>query len=425
LFSDDAAVVSEAEQEVLAFIHQNQRGGVRTTLKGINERFERKPYGWYYAAILCNVAKLCARAKVEVRLDSNLLEDSALEANLKNTARAANIVLLPQVEFNASQVRTLKAFYEEMFDSPPSSSEAKALGNETVAAFTLLQQQLTSLLADKKTFPFLEALVPAMADLNEAIGKPYTWYLTDLPKIEDSLLDLKEQTLDPIRKFMNSPQKDIFTEASALLVSNEENLVHLAGDTETQITNILTSPTCLAGNKMQQLKTLADDLRAKLVSLVSSERTKAKEKINELMKRVTATSEYQGLTSEQRTEVDGPFKVCLTNLERQKLIAVIQVTATNFENTEYPKILSHMSTLAHTAPTPQPQPDLGTPDQVVPPKPQPVVKPQPVIQYVSANSVKVPFAKPWLASDEDVDVYIEAMREALKAELRNGKQIHI
>jgi hypothetical protein len=173
---------------------------------------------------------------------------------------------------------------------------------------------------------------------------------------------------------------------------------------------------------MQQLKTLADDLRAQLLALVSSERTKAKEKINELMKRVAATSEYQELTSEQRTEVDAPFNVCLANLERQKLIAVIQVTVTNFENTEYPKILSRVSTLAHPAPPPQPAPVRESPDRVTPPLPP---KPQPVIQYVSAKLVKVPFAKPWLASDQDVDVYIEAMREALKAELRNGKQIQI
>ena len=175
---------------------------------------------------------------------------------------------------------------------------------------------------------------------------------------------------------------------------------------------------------MQQLRTLVDDLQDQLLTLVSSERTKAKEKINELMKRVAATSEYQGLTSEQRTEVDGLFNVCLGNLERQKLIAVIQVTVTKFENTEYPKILSKVSTLAHPAPAPQPTPDHGAPDQDAPPKP-PVVQPQPVIQYVSAKHVKVPFAKPWLASDQDVDFYIEAMREALKAELRNGKQIQI
>ncbi|WP_419619090.1 BREX system P-loop protein BrxC, partial [Thiolapillus sp.] len=50
--------LSEQEQEVLAFIQSNQRGGVRTTLKSTLEKFERKPYGWYYAAILCTVAML-------------------------------------------------------------------------------------------------------------------------------------------------------------------------------------------------------------------------------------------------------------------------------------------------------------------------------------------------------------------------------
>lgn len=52
------------EQELLAFIQGNVRGGVRTTVKSLIERFERKNYGWYYAAILCNLALLCARGKV-------------------------------------------------------------------------------------------------------------------------------------------------------------------------------------------------------------------------------------------------------------------------------------------------------------------------------------------------------------------------
>jgi hypothetical protein len=64
--SDDIAL-SEAEQEMMAFIQSNNRGGVRTTLKSLVEKFERKPNGWYYAAILCILAKLCARGKVEMR----------------------------------------------------------------------------------------------------------------------------------------------------------------------------------------------------------------------------------------------------------------------------------------------------------------------------------------------------------------------
>lgn len=77
LLANDAASLTEPEQELLAFIQGNARGGVRTTVKSLIERFERKNYGWYYAAILCNLALLCARGKVEVRQDSNSLDRDA------------------------------------------------------------------------------------------------------------------------------------------------------------------------------------------------------------------------------------------------------------------------------------------------------------------------------------------------------------
>ncbi|MBK7352719.1 MAG: hypothetical protein IPJ05_03025 [Nitrosomonas sp.] len=67
LLGNDANSLAESELELFSFIQSNNRGGVRTTLKGLLERFERKPYGWYYAAVLCTLANLCARGKVEVR----------------------------------------------------------------------------------------------------------------------------------------------------------------------------------------------------------------------------------------------------------------------------------------------------------------------------------------------------------------------
>ncbi|WP_419630892.1 BREX system P-loop protein BrxC, partial [Thiolapillus sp.] len=91
--------LSEQEQEVLAFIQSNQRGGVRTTLKSTLEKFERKPYGWYYAAILCTVAMLSARGKLELRSDSDILEEDPLRDALLNSREHGNVVLEPQVEF--------------------------------------------------------------------------------------------------------------------------------------------------------------------------------------------------------------------------------------------------------------------------------------------------------------------------------------
>ena len=64
LLANDVAPLTEAEQEILAFIKANQRSGGRTTIKGVIDKFERKSYGWYYAAILCNLASL-ARLHME------------------------------------------------------------------------------------------------------------------------------------------------------------------------------------------------------------------------------------------------------------------------------------------------------------------------------------------------------------------------
>ena len=197
LFGNDTTSLAESEQELLAFIQTNNRGGVRTTLKSLLEKFERKPYGWYYSAILCTLANLCARGKVAVKTDSNILEEDELERALRNTHGHGNIVLEPQIDFTASQVRNLKEFYEDFFDSLPRTNEAKALGKETGIALQEMMHQLTPLAAQSSQYPFLNALTPALEKLKELSGKPYTWYLTELLRQEDELLDLKEKVIDP------------------------------------------------------------------------------------------------------------------------------------------------------------------------------------------------------------------------------------
>ncbi|HID30631.1 MAG TPA: BREX system P-loop protein BrxC, partial [Desulfobacterales bacterium] len=199
LLGNDATSMAESEQELLAFIQSNNRGGVRITLKTLIEKFERKPYGWYYAAILCTLAMLCARGKVEVRKDGNILEEDDLEHALLNSRGHANVVLEPQIDFTASQVRNLKEFYEDFFDAPPQAGEAKALGKDTGAAIEDLIVQLNLLVAQTDQYPFLNSLVPVVEQLEAISGKPYTWYLTELLGQEDELLDLKEQLIDPVR----------------------------------------------------------------------------------------------------------------------------------------------------------------------------------------------------------------------------------
>ncbi len=444
LLVDEVTSLPESEQELLAYIQSNNRGGVRTTVKSVVEKFEHKPYGWYYAAILCTIAKLCGRGKLEVRVDGNLLENDSLEGTLRNSHGHGNAVLEPQIAFTASQIRALKEFHEDFFDSPPGVSEAKPLAKETGAALKVLIQELTVLAAKKSQYPFLNTLTPAIEKLGECADKPYTWYLTELVRQEDALLDLKEKLLDPIRKFMNGPQKDIYDKAQKFAQDQDANFSYLEesdvsdGFTTKEdppedewsmspkaLLQSLTDPECFKSNKMQQVKVLLDNLETKVDAQVAAEKKKAGEKVQQLQQRLMGMEEFSALTTEQQEELCKTFAGCVATIERQKLIAVIRDTLRRFEESDYQRQLSRMTAWAQPAPKPEPKPEPGNKPKSGGQPPKSAPKTKPPIEYVPSRSVQVSFDKAWLADETDVDSYLESMREALLEEIKKGKRIQI
>jgi hypothetical protein len=426
LFGNDATSLAESEQEMLSCIQTNNRVGVRTTLKNLIERFEHKPYGWSYAAVLCTLAKLFARGKVEVRIDTNLLEENELERAFRNTHGHSNVIIEPQVEFTSSQVRNLKEFYEDFFDTPPRVSEAKALGKETGSAINNLIHQLTPLKAQVSQYPFLNALTPVIEKLKEIMDKSYTWYLTEITRQEDILLAMKESVIDPVRKFMSGPQKGIFDNAHKFVQNQEPNFAYIEGDEATQVVASLTDPECFKGNRMQQVKTQVETLHEKVSAQIEAEIAKAKETVTALKGRLCGMAEFGALNHEQQEQITRSFNEFNTAIERQKLIAVIRDTLRRFEESDYQRLLSQMTSWAQPAPKPEPAPEPGgttTKDEGL--SPTPPAKPEPRIEYVPSRSVKVSFDKAWLANEVDVDRYLSTLREALLEEIRKGKRIQI
>jgi len=423
LFKTDVASLAESEQEVLAFIQSNNRSGVRTTLKLLLEKFEHKPNGWYYAAILCTLAKLCARGKVEVRSDSNTLEDDELERALRNTHGHGNVILVPQADFTASQVRSLKEFYEEFFDSTPLASEARALGKETGEALQKSRDELAPLGAQASLYPFLAALHPVLEKLKAESGKPYTWYLTDFLKESDVLLDLKETVIDPIRKFMSGSQKSIFDSASKMVQTQEPNFSYIYGDESVKLKDALLDSECYKGNRMQQIKTLVATIEEKINTEIEREISHAIDTSMQHQERLCSMAEYSALSPKQQEEIIQPFNEFAQSVRDQKLIAVIHDMQRRFEETEYQKLLSQLTILS------QPKQQEATPakrDETSKQAPTsyPAVA-EPKVEYVPGRSIKIPFNKAWLADESDVDRYLESMREALLTEIRNGKRIQI
>lgn len=406
LFPDS---LSEAEQEVLSFAQSNRNSGLRTTIKSLLEKFERKPYGWDYYAILYILASLLGRGKLECRLDSNLLAGDELLKSLTNSREHSNVILETQIEFTASQVRSLKEFYADFFDEPALTMEAKGLGLKTGEAFAQLIKELETIALRNSNYPFLGILQNAIHTLQSLKGKPYAWYLTDLLGQEDDLFDLKEKVSDPIRLFINGSQRDIFEPAQVFLQKQEANFTYVLGEEPASLRLLLQDPQCYKGDRLQQIKILMDGLATKISEQVRQEITSGQEQLESLKNGLLGMAEYERLTMEQQEQIIEPFESVSKKIATEKLIAVIRETVRGFKDHQYSSLLAQLTDWA------RPKSESGEIN------PQLTAK----IEYISRQQIQVSFDKPYLGDREDVDRYLEAMRAALLTEIQQGKRIQV
>lgn len=409
LFSGEGDDFSEAEGEMLAFIQGNNRAGIRTTLKGLEETFSRKPYGWYLAASQCILAKLCGRGKVEVRADGTLLEEQALERALKNTHGFPNVILEPQIDFTASQVRNLKDFYSDFFDHPPAATEARALGKETGAAFKTLLNELEKLQVQAGQYPFLAALTEPIQSLRACANQPYAFFLTELRQQAERLLDLKEEVLDPLRRFMGGANKATYDEARRFIREQEPNFSALANGRAGQLRTILADPRCYKGDQMKQAKSLVEGLRAEITTLVQQEQAGAIAAVDKLQQRMHGMAEVAALSADKQTKLDQSFDAFRREVQQQTLIAVIRDTLHRFEQQEFSRLLSQISAWTH-------EKTGETGEKKVAEK---------RVEYVTQSKLHVPFAQTYLADEADVEAYLAELKAAMLKAIVEGKRIQI
>ena len=421
LYGDDGATASEAEQEMLAFVQSNNRSGLRTTLLGLVQRFERKPYGWYLAAIQCTLAKLGARGKIEARRDSTLLEDQALEQALRNTRDFANVLLQPQIDFTAAQMYQLRIFYADFFDGPPLANEARALGQETASAFQALAQEIALLVGQVDAYPFLAVVAEPAVLIQSVTGQPYAFYLTELRDHADDLFAAKERILDPVRRFMIGVPRQIYSDARQYLLAQEANLAYVEGDEAEQIQTILDDPACYQGNRMTQVKTLLDSLRVKVTAAVEKERGALLFALDARWERLAAMAEFGDLAPDQEAQLRRPFAALQRTLARQGLIAVLRDTLRRFDEIEYQSVLRQMATWSNEARRPVEYPVDGGGDST----PAPTVIVEPPIQYITPAQLAVTFDKVALADEQDVDRYLAALKQAFMQAIGAGKHVQI
>lgn len=406
LFAADTMNMDEAETEILGFVTSQTRMGVRTTLKSTIDTFEKKPYGWYQAAIQCIVAKLNTRGKIECRTDSNILEGIDLERAIKNTSVHANLVLKPQQEFTASQLRQVKEFFEEFFDLPTAANEPKTLGHEVSAQLAERYHELDKLLSQRHDFPFLKVLEPAIVRLKELSGKPYSYYISEISSYSDELLDIKDTVIQPIESFMSGEKKRIYQDAKKFIQKHEHDFGYINGRTSIELREILDADDCYKGEKIRAAKDLHATLLGKLESYLKDMKVSKVEALEGLQSKLTGSEKYQGLSEPERESFDHSFTRARQQIDGINSIPVLESSFTQFERGTYLDLLTKLEATGRKE-------TAGASETA------------PQAEIIAASRVRVSYDKPLLGSEDDVNDYVEKYKEALMAEIKSGKKVQV
>lgn len=423
LFGGEGSGLTEAEQDVLNHAQAQMRLGTRVSVKALVEKFGAKPYGWPSIAVLCLTASLVARGKLEARADSALLEGDFLVQGLRNSHALGNILLSPQIEFTAAQIRKSRELFQALFDLPASGNDARSLGAEWQTQLRKMASDLEKESRAIAGYPFAAALDPLRTMLDSMRDQSATWFITGPVGQEDQLLDAKEDILDKVRNFMSGPQKGIYDEVRAFLTAQDQNVTFAEDSAADALRQALADPQCFKGTAVQELKADFYALKERIEQTVLAERNAVIAAIEEVAEKTTQTSEFRALPPEQQTRIRDELAAQKASVASQTLIPALRHRATEVRSNLLADTLTRIAELTPApAPTPTPQPEPA--GGVAEAQAKPYVPPTPAKpQYVNAQSITVSIGKAYLEDADDVTRYLDEMKKTLLAEIGAGKKV--
>ena len=413
-----SAELNQAAQELFNKIQFQQKTGERTTLQQIVRLFETKPYGWHLPTIQCLLAQLWVANRIEARQDSNTIDDKIAFAKLlHNTKSFDHVIITPQEIVDVGRLRKLKTFYQEFFLISATSQDAKSLAQEFSSQFTKMNSDLQRFYQQRNHYPFLRALEKPIKRIEKFQNLSIPLY-DELLKQANGLLDMREDVIAPIFEMMNGDKKTIFDEIRHCLQGNTHNINYLAQEVQPlhqTLQAVIDDPLVYQSNRLQQAKIDLQRLQKALTEQIDKERRKAEEEIGRLWQSFQESEQFARLTPAQQADLKTPFAKAQEEIGRLTQIAQISETERLFWQRQFPPQWQKMEQMA--------APPVPTADAKVNEVAVRYDAPKPVFLNELVRAMK--FRKPILDSGDDVDGYLDALKERLLQQIKEGKQIQL
>jgi len=402
LFQFDESTLSEAEGEILTVVRRKQGNGERPKVGTLLQDFSRRPYGWYQAAVMANLAKLYKRGKIELRSDSNLLEGSVVIDHLTNNRLFNNTIVSLQTEIAPAQIQQLKTFHREFFDESNSGNEAKDVGERFSEKLRADIEALKVIRAKEDAYPFVRQLDEPIARLEEWSGKPFAVYLNELSSFKNDWLDDKEDYFDPIRKFVAGSEGKVYREVRAFITENRENLPAFPVE-EATLKAFADNDSPFRGSLLAEAKSIVEKLKVDLAQQLSDIRKDAEAQIAKTSANLETLDGFSTLGAEEKKTLLQTSESALARIRDTQVLAVVRDSLRNYLTDGYQAQVSSLN-------------------QLVASKAEASGVEEAPAKYITKTSISINFPKAAIETEADLDAYLESVRQAYGEVLKeNGK----
>lgn len=327
----------------------------------------------------------------------------------------ANTIVDIEEAITPLQVTKLKGLYKEFFnDESCTAQSVKDVHTAFVERLKLDIEDLRSIY-DRNRFEFVKPLDAVLTTLKSLAGMVYPGLYQNSKKIEDALDD-KLDIADEIRNFITGPQFCIFKRVETLTTGNQANLAYVSQEQRDILTSIYNSNA--PWKQMTKANDVLNTIKEEIKELQSAARNEAVALINDKFAAIKAIPAYAQIPKNLRIQINDFFTILSDNAKDERFIGNLKAMKSDIDRAYENSLKSINNWVENEANRPV-TPSAGGGANTPPQKPA-----TPVKTFVRKESVmNIRFDKPMLETEEDVNVYLEALRTKMMSYINQNKNI--
>lgn len=396
---------------------QNQKM-LKTSMGDVQRRYQAIPYGWKEIDIAALIARLIVQQKIQINYGGAMVgkDDHRLVDFLRKRTEIDKAIVVRHIAPDEIMIRKSVAFLREYLGAMDIPSDENGLIGFVLNTFETKRDHYKQLLDNfyaHNSYPEKEKMEEALELMNTILGqrKDNVALLKGMVQHQDDLLDLSED-MEEIEMFFKAQQL-VFDTARKFLTNISRERDYLSADTDAQsavstISNILSMPKPYG--RIGELPELMQKVKTAYATLLDMKREEVNENIRQCMQDVHQLAGEARDAGTLLRQADDHFAA--KREEVKTALSLTDLDAMSMQLLSYKDTICRRMEALHD--TPQPNPSAQGGDAPAPRRLN--IK---TMRRYDLCSIKR------LNSKEDIDQYIESIREKLYRALENSDGVQI